>query len=135
MAFWNRKKKNDLANEFREYYQPAGNERTGLAWVLALITLICSVFLIVSLFWGGRWVYRKINDRNKDNSSNQPVSRPTLTPSSVVTPAPGATATPTPAATTPTPTATAPTGSVQGATATPTPKPTGLPNTGPDIDL
>lgn len=130
MAFWNRNKNNDLANEFREYYQPNTNERTGLAWVLALITLVCAVFLIVSLFWGGRWIYRKINT-NDDKKTNQTTNRPAATP------VPGSTPTPVPAVAgaTPTPTPT-PQAGATGATSAPTPTPSGsLPATGPDIDL
>lgn len=131
MAFWNRKKNNDLANEFREYYQPNTNERTGLAWVLALITLVCSLFLIVSLFWGGRWIYRKITDKDNTNTA-QTTNKPAATPVPAVSP--------TPATGVPTVTPTPQSGVAGSSTApTPTPTPTGqssqLPNTGPDIDL
>lgn len=132
MAFWNRNKKNDLANEFREYYQPNTNERTGLAWLLALITLVCSVFLIVSLFWGGRWIYRKVANNDNKPAVTQPTTRGTVSPTPAPSLAPTSGEAPTP---TPTPT---PQSGVAGTSATPTPTPASsnrLPSTGPDIDL
>ena len=63
MAFWNRNK-NTVTPEFEEYYMAEKKERVGLAWLLALVTLFASVIAVIGLFFGGRWLYRKINKRN-----------------------------------------------------------------------
>ncbi len=63
MAIWpfNRKQKSDdLPEEVKEYYESGRKQRTGMAWLLALATLVVTVVLALVLFFGGRWVYQKI---------------------------------------------------------------------------
>ncbi len=56
--------------EIQEYYQSERRERTGVAWLLALGTLIITVGLATLLFFGGRWAYRAIanNDDNQQTA-------------------------------------------------------------------
>lgn len=59
-----RRKKADQASvpaELQNYYQAEKRERTGVAWLLAIGTLIITVLIILGLFFGGRWVYRKVH--------------------------------------------------------------------------
>lgn len=50
--------------EIQEYYQAERRERAGVAWLLALGTLVVTLLLAVGLFFGGRWVYRKTTHKN-----------------------------------------------------------------------
>jgi cytoskeletal protein RodZ len=54
-----RNKSNDqLPEEVRDYYQSEQRDRTGRAWLLAIVTLVVTFLLAAALFFGGRWVYR-----------------------------------------------------------------------------
>jgi cytoskeletal protein RodZ len=57
--------------EIREYYQTERRERTGIAWLLALGTLIITIGLASILFFGGRWIYRTIADNDDDTNTAQ----------------------------------------------------------------
>lgn len=50
--------------ELAEYYQGERRARRGVAWLLALATLVVTLVLATALFFGGRWVWRTIADRN-----------------------------------------------------------------------
>src|SRR5690606_28125129 len=54
--------------EIQEYYQTERRERTGVAWLLALGTLIITVGLAGLLFFGGRWIYRTVANNNDDST-------------------------------------------------------------------
>lgn len=71
MALFNRRNKNKqvLPQEVREYYQAEKRERTGMAWLLAITTLVVTFLIAAGLFFGGRWAYRAIFD-NDDKSGN-----------------------------------------------------------------
>lgn len=71
MAFWNRKKNpnTDVPVEIQEYYQTEKRERAGIAWLLALGTLIVTIALAVAIFFAGRWVYRQI--AGDDNNTTE----------------------------------------------------------------
>jgi hypothetical protein len=71
MALFNRdkKKKDVLPQEVREYYQAERRDRTGMAWLLAIATLIVTFLIAAGLFFGGRWLYRTVFDNN-DNAGN-----------------------------------------------------------------
>lgn len=60
--FNRRKNQSSVPDEIQEYYQSERRERTGIAWLLALGTLIVTVILAVILFFGGRWIYRTVFD-------------------------------------------------------------------------
>lgn len=49
-----------VPEEVNEYYQAEKRDRTWMAWLLALLSLAVTTLLIMGLFFGGRWVYRKI---------------------------------------------------------------------------
>lgn len=72
MALFNRRtNKNDvLPEEVRDYYQAERRERTGRAWLLALATLLVTFLIAAGLFFGGRWLYRTIFDRNDNKATN-----------------------------------------------------------------
>jgi cytoskeletal protein RodZ len=50
--------------EIQEYYEAERRERAGVAWLLALGTLVVTLILALGLFFGGRWAYRKVAHRN-----------------------------------------------------------------------
>lgn len=64
----NRTDKNSVPKEVQDYYQAERRERVGIAWVLALVTLVVTVLLALGLFFGGRWAYRQIFDKNDSPS-------------------------------------------------------------------
>ena len=74
MALFKRNKKNTdvLPQEVREYYQTERRERTGMAWLLAIGTLLVTFIIAAALFFGGRWAYRAVfgNDDNKTASNS-----------------------------------------------------------------
>lgn len=65
MALFNRKPKTDAVDmppELQNYYQAENREKTWMAWVLGLVTLVVTILLALALFFGGRWVYRKVTN-------------------------------------------------------------------------
>lgn len=75
MALFNRKKKKDvLPQEVREYYQAERRDRTGMAWLLAIATLLVTFLIAAALFFGGRWVYRAVFD-NDDKAGKTTTSQ------------------------------------------------------------
>jgi cytoskeletal protein RodZ len=54
----------EVPAEVQEYYQSERRERVGVAWLLALATLIITIVLAAALFLGGRWLYRKVAHRD-----------------------------------------------------------------------
>ncbi|MCX6727421.1 MAG: hypothetical protein NTX11_01240 [Candidatus Saccharibacteria bacterium] len=111
--------------EVQAYAASEHRERMGMAWIVGIVSLIVSTILLVSLFFGGRWVYRKIAGTNT-NKPTPTVSEPKELPSSDTSEAPAVTPKPTTPAPTPTTTLPAP--------STPATDPS-LTRTGPDLDL
>lgn len=126
----------NLPTEIKEYYQTERRERVGVAWLLALGTLVLTLILATGLFFGGRWAYRKIAGTDKpakvsqtetsEQSDTQGETSTQEASSTTDTTATSSTSTSTPSNTTQSPTP----------TTTPTPQPavavsTTLPNTGP----
>ncbi len=132
MALFRRKKTDmNVLPEMQDYYRAEKRERTSLAWLLTLATLLVVALVIVGLFFGGRFAYRKIRKNDKPT----PVEvKPDV---AVTTPKPSVS---TPPADTPTPppsdaTVQAPT-SASGPTPNDrTPAVTSIPNTGPGDTL
>jgi cytoskeletal protein RodZ len=138
-----------LPEEVNSYYQAENRERTWMAWLLALVTLAVTAIVIIGLFFGGRWVYRKVRhtpssstpsvtqkpaastESNKPNSSPSP-NTATTTPST--TPSPSTTSGTVNAPTNPTPTPTTTTPPPSTATSNSAAK-TNLPNAGPGDTL
>ena len=145
MAFFRKKKTTTNIPELQEYYASQKSQSTGLAWLLALGSLVVTALIIVALFLGGRWTYRKIANRHKSTVavtgtvSND--SKTESTTNNVPTPTPStAPETTPPAATAPTPTlapaapqgvATTQTPAQNSAATSATTKSSVVPNTGP----
>lgn len=63
---FNRKDKTTIA-ELEEYYSSTGKKnRSGMAWLMAFLSLALTIIIIVAIFLLGRWIYRAVTD---DNSS------------------------------------------------------------------
>lgn len=75
MALFNRNKQDDteeVPSEIQEYYDAEKRERTWVAWLLALGTLVVTVLLALGLYFGGRWVYRQVfNSDSKEENAEQ----------------------------------------------------------------
>lgn len=89
MAIWpfNRKKTTTTATsvppEVQDYYNAQHRERVGVAWLIAVASLMVCIVLVVGIFFGGRWAYRKVvnknpgdqvavqDDTNKDTNKDQ----------------------------------------------------------------
>jgi hypothetical protein len=139
MALFNRKPKSDSTNvtqDLQNYYQSAQREQSWKAWLLGLATLAVTVVLAMGIFFGGRFIYRKVrnqpsqvatvqteNEESNDNSNGSSNNTPAPAPA----PAPAPTPSPTPA---PTP-APAPASAPSPAGRTQPAQSTNLPNTGP----
>ena len=59
------KAQENVPQEVQEYYQAEKRERMGLAWALAFITLAVTVGVVLGLFFGGRALYRHVNNKTK----------------------------------------------------------------------
>lgn len=68
-----------VPQEIQDYYQSERREKTGIAWLLALGTLLTTIALAILLFFGGRWAYRKITNRNNKGNTSQVAQQPTET--------------------------------------------------------
>ena len=60
MALFNRNKTNlaGMAPEVSDYYKAEGRERAWVAWLLAIGTLLVTIFVVLGVFYGGRWAFR-----------------------------------------------------------------------------
>lgn len=70
--FRRKQTEDSVPQEVQEYYQSEKRERVGIAWMLALATLVVTVLLALGILYGGRWAYRAIFD---DNEGNAPVEQ------------------------------------------------------------
>src|SRR6266545_4403999 len=68
-VFRRRNNQTNVPAEIQEYYQTERRERAGVAWLLALGTLLVTVVLAVGLFFGSRWVYRKVAKNEKPKTA------------------------------------------------------------------
>lgn len=88
-----------VPTEVKEYYQAEKQDRIGTAWMLSIATFVATVIVVLGLFFGGRWAYRSLNkdtastktngiskNDNKPESTKQPVSPGSPTPSAPTTP-------------------------------------------------
>lgn len=51
--------------KLEKYYDEERRERSGLAWILALVSIAAVALLLIGLFFGGRFLYRTLTtDRN-----------------------------------------------------------------------
>jgi hypothetical protein len=122
----------NLPTEIKEYYQTERRERVGVAWLLALGTLVLTLILATGLFFGGRWAYRKLaGSDNKPETAQTDTSEEAGTdtqadPSSPQTSSEGQTGTSSASTSTPSNVS-----STSPATPTTAGATTALPNTGP----
>lgn len=68
MKLFNRKKTQPgvhLPPEVQAYSQAERRERMGMAWLVGIVSLLVSLLVVAGLFFGGRWVYRKVAHRDK----------------------------------------------------------------------
>jgi hypothetical protein len=67
MKLFGRDKNNleSVPSEVQDYYRSERRERTGLAWLLALGTLVVTLIIAAGLFFGGRWAYRKVTHTDR----------------------------------------------------------------------
>lgn len=79
----NKQDQTDVPAEIQEYYQTGRRERTGVAWLLALGTLLLTIGLATLLFFGGRWLYRTVANRGDNNNGN--TSQVTQSPTDTTT--------------------------------------------------
>jgi len=84
LKFWpfNRNRQDEaLPDEVKQFYESGRKQKAGMAWLLALGTLLATVLLAVALFFAGRWVFDKIagddqpatpqTTQNESGSSNE----------------------------------------------------------------
>lgn len=117
--------------EVQDYYQSERRERVGVAWLLAVGTLLATLAVVIALFFGGRWVWNKIagNDDKKTPTTSQQQTEQDAekgagqvsTPSGTGSPSTGTSSTST----------STPSGSTTAPAAGQTPPTPGLVNTGP----
>ena len=69
MAIFKRRKNQTVA-ELEDYYANK-KTRAGMAWVMAVLSLLVTVAVISALFFGGRWIYRTVtkNDKNETTTT------------------------------------------------------------------
>ncbi|CAN5413869.1 hypothetical protein BH10PAT3_BH10PAT3_0120 [soil metagenome] len=145
---WFRRNKDTKPTELPElerYYSAERRERSSLAWILALVSIAGVALVLIGLFFGSRWIYRKVTDDNKATVSTVQTADKTVKKStngstgtkapSVSTPTtPNAAKPSSPVATSTTPASGTPAVTTPATTATPatsTPVATKLSNTGP----
>lgn len=56
-----RKQKVVLPEEVNEYYQSQRRERVSVAIILGVVALVVTLLIAAGLFFGGRYIYRKIS--------------------------------------------------------------------------
>lgn len=74
MAIWDRfrrKEKVILPEEVNQYYQSQRRERVGVAIVLGVVALVITLLIAAALFFGGRFVYRKITGNDQKPTTSQ----------------------------------------------------------------
>jgi uncharacterized protein YneF (UPF0154 family) len=67
-AFFKRNEKTTIA-ELEEYYKNQPKKRTGMAWFMALLSIVITLLVIVGLFLAGRWVFRAISGDDNDQNT------------------------------------------------------------------
>jgi hypothetical protein len=123
----NKQSTDTVPTEIQHYYQPEQRERAGVAWLLAAGVFILTLVLASGLFFGGKWAYHKLaNKDTKKPATTLEVSQPgsgEQGTSSAGKPAPNSSSTPSSSPSSGNPTASAPAGTSAPSTT--------LPNTGP----
>lgn len=68
MALFRRKKETTVLPDIDQYYDGETRERTGLAWLLALISVAIVALVLVGVFLAGRWAYREVTKNSDDDT-------------------------------------------------------------------
>lgn len=63
-----RRKKDAVLPEVEKYYEAERRDRSGLAWLLALVSILVVAGLIVGLFFAGRWVFNTVTNDSDETS-------------------------------------------------------------------
>jgi cytoskeletal protein RodZ len=69
MGLFRRKKNVDsdnTTNDVQDVYTTEKRERTGVAWMLGLLTLVLTVLFTFIIFFGGRWVWQTLTGSRND---------------------------------------------------------------------
>lgn len=66
MALFKRKKKDSVLPEIDKYYEGERRDRTGVAWLLAIVSVLVVALFLVGIFLAGRWAYRTIKGNDTD---------------------------------------------------------------------
>lgn len=84
MALFNRNKNKSakMPPEVQKYYDSEQRERVGLAWLVAFVSLLVTVLVIMAVFFGGRWIFRKVTNDNGGSNTSQTANKPTTSESS-----------------------------------------------------
>lgn len=81
MALFRRKKNESvMPEEVRNFYASEHRDRKGMAWLLAVVTLLVTFLIAAALFFGGRWLYRAVFDNGDDTSTSQEESAEEASP-------------------------------------------------------
>ncbi len=65
-----------LPDEIKDYYATEQRERVGVAWLLAFLSLVVTMAVVIGLFFGARWTYRKIANRGGADITIQAPAEP-----------------------------------------------------------
>lgn len=71
MGFLKNRDKQTIA-ELESYY--AGKNNSGMAWVMAFLSLLITVSVLSGIFFGGRWGYRTITNDIDDTTTSTTVT-------------------------------------------------------------
>lgn len=65
MWSFRKKETKPVPKEVKEYYAGQKRDRLWGVWLLSLATFILTLLIVLGLFWGVRWVYHKITDKDQ----------------------------------------------------------------------
>lgn len=74
MKLFNRRKNvvdPKIPPEVQAYSQAEHRERMGMAWLVGVVSLVLTAFVLTGLFFGGRWLYRTIAGPSKTDTQSQ----------------------------------------------------------------
>ncbi len=79
---WNKNRTRPSAGripaEVEEYYQSEHKERRGVAWLLMLTALVLTLLIAIGLFFGGKWIYRTVFDKDGSGSKSGASTQQTI---------------------------------------------------------
>jgi hypothetical protein len=93
-----------VPEEIKAYYQAESKDNMLKIWLLSAATFVVTLLVILGIFWGGRWLWRRSHQpsskpapiANQDQSQDKkPANSAPATPSASSTPAPAPAPTPT----------------------------------------